>query len=636
MNPTDPVYPFTAVVGQELLKRALLLNAVCPALGGVLIAGERGTAKSTAARALAALLPRLSVVRACPYHCNPAAMWLDCPNCRGEANHEVANIAAPFVELPLGATEDRVAGSLDIERTLREGRPVFHPGLLAAAHRGVLYIDEINLLPDHIADLLLDAAASGFHVVQREGISVRHPARFILVGTMNPEEGELRPQLADRFGLKVNVSALTEPAERAEVVRRRLAYEADPVEFNAAWLGEQRQLAEQLVAARDMFAAVALGNEQLDRIAAVCLDHHVEGLRADLALGRAARALATFAGRTQVVATDLQAAAELVLPHRTRRGRPPRPVPDALPELFENNHDANGHDADGEQNQGEQPACGEERVHTPGAPAPAPKIGLGKAQLAATGDRGRRQALLQSERGRPIGAARDASARDVALGATLRAAAQRGGTNGQLAIRPEHLHRHVREDRRGSLIVFVVDASGSMGARRRMEAVKGVALGLLKDAGRMRDEVAVIAVRGARAECLLLPTRAVAVAEQALTRLPTGGRTPLAHGLTLARELAVHDASRPALLILVSDGKANVPLPGTDGDPWAQTLAACAGVVQANIKAMVIDADEGHVKTGRVPELAAALATECVPLASVSADLVGRAVRDQSPAAASE
>ena len=239
-------YPFAALVGQEPLKTALLLNAVYPGVGGVLIRGEKGTAKSTAARALAALLPPIRVIAGCPFRCDPASPWPECPHCRTAVEREPGEALAPFVDLPLGATEDRVLGTLDFEKALREGRRALQPGLLAGAHRGILYIDEVNLLPDHLVDVLLDAAAMGINTLQREGLSVSHPARFLLIGTMNPEEGDLRPQLLDRFGLVVEVVSPREPAVRAEVVRRRLAFESEPATFVVRWQGDEAALRERI------------------------------------------------------------------------------------------------------------------------------------------------------------------------------------------------------------------------------------------------------------------------------------------------------------------------------------------------------------------------------------------------------
>ncbi|MCW2708992.1 MAG: chlD, partial [Frankiales bacterium] len=309
------MYPFSAVVGLEDLRLALIVNAVSPAVGGVLVRGEKGTAKSTIVRALAALLPDVDVVEGCRFSCAPGDT--DCPDV---ASHGAATTRhARLVELPVGASEDRLVGSLDLERALTTGVSAYEPGLLAAAHRGVLYVDEVNLLHDHLVDLLLDAAALGTSYVEREGVSVQHAARFLLVGTMNPEEGELRPQLLDRFGLTVEVAATRDPAERAEVVRRRLAYEADPAGFAARWAGDDAELAEHIAAARERLPHVVLGDHALREITTVCAAFDVDGLRADLVTAKAAVALAAWAGREQVTTDDVRTAARLALPHRRRR-----------------------------------------------------------------------------------------------------------------------------------------------------------------------------------------------------------------------------------------------------------------------------------------------------------------------------
>ncbi|WP_152918180.1 ATP-binding protein, partial [Ardenticatena maritima] len=314
----QPRYPFTAIVGQDQLKTALLLNAVNPAIGGVLIRGHKGSAKSTAARALAALLPPIRTVVGCAFNCDPDAPCDACPTCR-QPDRQVETRPAPFITLPLGATEDRVVGTLDIQRVLREREHAFQPGMLAAAHRGVLYIDEVNLLADHLVDLLLDAAAMGVNTVQREGFAITHPARFVLIGTMNPEEGDLRPQLLDRFGLMVDVVAPTDPAERAEVVRRRMAFERDPHAFAAAWRAEEDALRARILAARERLPHVHLDDDMLAFIARLCVEFEVEGVRADITLCKTACTLAAFDGRTHVTPDDVRTAAELVLPHRRRR-----------------------------------------------------------------------------------------------------------------------------------------------------------------------------------------------------------------------------------------------------------------------------------------------------------------------------
>src|SRR5947209_1761868 len=344
MATVDNAYPFAGIVGMADLKLALLLNAVSPAIGGVLVRGEKGTAKSTMVRGLAALLPPVSVVPGCPYSCDPAAPG---PSCPAGPHHGPDGEMGPvtLAELPVGATEDRLAGSLDIERVLTAGTTAFQPGLLAAAHRGVLYVDEVNLLHDHLVDLLLDAAALGVNYVEREGISVRHASRFLLVGTMNPEEGELRPQLLDRFGLTVEAAASHDPAERAEVVRRRLAFEAGPVLFSARFADATAALAAQVAEARARLPHVDLPDAVLRQICSVCGAFGVDGMRADLVTARTAIALAAWAGRDVVTGEDVRTAVRLALPHRRRRdpfdapGLDEQALDDALREASSQNPD---------------------------------------------------------------------------------------------------------------------------------------------------------------------------------------------------------------------------------------------------------------------------------------------------------
>jgi Mg-chelatase subunit ChlI len=318
-----PVYPFSAIVGQERLKRALLLNAINPRVGGVLIRGEKGTAKSTAVRSLARLLPHIDVVSDDPYNSSPANTNLMGDECRAryELGEELPVISrpTPLVELPVAASEDRVVGSLDLEHAITEGRRRFEPGLLAQANRGILYVDEVNLLDDHLVDVLLDAAAMGVNTVEREGISVSHPARFILVGTMNPEEGELRPQLLDRFGLVVEISGITDISGRIAVIERRMAYDADPEQFATQWQDEEQRLAQRIVAARALLPAVQIARSDMAAVAALVIDLGVDGHRADLAILETARTHAAWAGHTTLTLDDIRLAAELALPHRMRR-----------------------------------------------------------------------------------------------------------------------------------------------------------------------------------------------------------------------------------------------------------------------------------------------------------------------------
>lgn len=323
-----PVYPFVAIVGQEKMKLALILNIINPTLSGVLIRGEKGTAKSTAVRALADILPEIEVVQDCPFQLAPGEDLEVCRGCpqiecsRKMLHHEpvpVVRRGIRVVELPVGATEDRVVGTMDLEHALKKGEKQIEPGLLAAAHRGILYVDEVNLLDDHVVDVLLDSAAMGVNTIEREGVSFSHPARFTLVGTMNPEEGELRPQLLDRFGLCVQITGITEPEARVAIMERRLAYDEDPEAFCRQWEAESRRLAAQIETARQLYPRVTIAQPLLYEIATYCLDVGVDGHRGDIVMLKAAKALAAFAGRTEVTSEDVDTAAELALPHRVRR-----------------------------------------------------------------------------------------------------------------------------------------------------------------------------------------------------------------------------------------------------------------------------------------------------------------------------
>lgn len=318
-----PIFPFTAITGQDEMKFALLLAVIDPSIGGVLILGERGTGKSTAVRGLARLLPPMRVVVGCRYHCDPGANGALCEECQERAQHgELASesIPVPVVDLPLGATEDRIVGALDLERALSTGEKRFEAGLLAKAHRGFLYIDEVNLLEDHLVDLLLDVAASGENVVEREGLSVRHPARFVIIGTGNPEEGELRPQLLDRFGLSVDVGSPGDVGTRVEIVRRRDAFERDPKAFEERWQPEQDKLRQQLVAARSRLNIIAVPDASLETASALAIAVGADGLRGELTLIRAARALAALTGDDAVNDGHIRRVALAALRHRLRRG----------------------------------------------------------------------------------------------------------------------------------------------------------------------------------------------------------------------------------------------------------------------------------------------------------------------------
>jgi Mg-chelatase subunit ChlI len=328
------IFPFTAIVGQERMKRALVLNAVSPQIGGVLIRGERGTAKSTAARALAALLPDMQVVADCRFSCNPGRPNVWCDDCRArhtEGHLPTAVRQTPFVDLPVSATEDRVVGTLDIEKAIQRGEKHFEPGVLAAANRGVLYVDEVNLLDDHVVDLLLDSAAMGVNVVEREGISFSHPAKFILVGTMNPEEGDLRPQLLDRFAFSVQITGLLDPQQRMQIMERRIAFERDPDQFQAQWEASERRLSHQITRARELVDHVRYTRRDLGSIAGLTASLKVDGHRADLVILRGAQAHAALQGRDYMSDEDILLAAELALPHRIKS----RPFQEASVNMYD-------------------------------------------------------------------------------------------------------------------------------------------------------------------------------------------------------------------------------------------------------------------------------------------------------------
>jgi magnesium chelatase subunit D len=702
--PRRPVFPFTALVGQERMKRALVLNAVNPRIGGVLVRGEKGTAKSTAVRALAGLLPDIAVIAGCRYACDPAEPDTWCDDCQGAYPAPsldgkkaasppalpVAHRRVPLVSLPMGATEDRVVGTLDLERAIQAGERHFEPGLLAAVNRGILYVDEVNLLVDHLVDVLLDAVAMGVNYVEREGVSVQHPAALILVGTMNPEEGDLRPQLLDRFALAVEVEGVRDPDARAEVVRRRVAFEADPRAFGRAWAAAEAAERERIQAARALLPSVRLDDRLLGLIARLCCDFEVDGLRADIVMYKAALTLAAYAGRRRVSEDDVREAAELALLHRRRRQPFDQPeldrerLDDSIRDYLQHQppegaDDAGGADepprggptgngqapdeppADEHESEGDAERPPPERVFAPGRAAPPPMLAATAPRHRQQMSRGRRSRALLDPR-RDVGArghyvrstaARDATWADLALDATLRAAAPHqparrarahtanGAGRPAVLLARDDLHLKVRQAQLRNLILFVVDASGSMAARDRMSAAKGAVLALLLDAYRKRDEVGLVAFRGRGAELLLPPTRSVELAAARLATLPTGGRTPLAEGLALASTtLERHQQRNPGtlpLLVLITDGRANValnagrargavPVGGAGG--LADVGALGARLQRQGATTVVIDSEAGALRLGLARQVAAALGGRYLALGGLSAAGVARAVRE--------
>jgi magnesium chelatase subunit D len=644
MTPKRPFYPFAALVGQERLKQALILNAINPLIGGVLIRGEKGTAKSTAARGLAELLPPIAMVAGCPFHCHPELPELMCDACRKRLEEgEVLprrDRPMPVVDLPLGTTEDRLLGTIDLEKAIKSGEKHFEPGLLAAANRGILYVDEVNLLDDHLVDVLLDAAAMGVNVVEREGISFTHPARFILVGTMNPEEGELRPQLLDRFGLCVEVTGLHNLDARMAVVERRLAFEADPDGFAARWQGEQERIRQAILTARERLPQVRFSPELLRLITAICVDQGVDGHRADIFMLKVAQTLAGFRDRAAVTSEDVREAAALVLPHRLRR-KPfsesemdenrleetfrkhaeemaERPVPPAPPPQ-----------PGGAASEGEEIALIGEVTVAPGATFPVKPLDLPHDRQVKKAPGTRTRAVSDDTTGRYV---RPTLSKprvpDLALDATLRAAApyqavrERG--NLALAICEPDLRYKVREKRIGRHILFVVDASGSMGADARMAETKAAILSLLIDAYQKRERVGLILFRGATAHVALPFTHSVEMAQRYLTHLPTGGKTPLPHALNLAREMLQKEKTRHPrdafLLVLITDGRANLSL-GQGKSPMEEVKELAGHIGALHINALVLDTERFApcLDLGCLPELSRILGGQYHSVASLRA-----------------
>ncbi len=671
----EPRFPFTAIVGQTPMKRALLLNAINPRIGGVLVRGKKGTAKSTAVRSLAALLPQVPVVPGCPYSCQPGSPQEVCQWCQqaGRSGNPSAR-QVRIVDLPVGATEDRLVGSLDIEQAIKSGEKNFEPGLIAAAHRGILYIDEVNLLNDHLVDVLLDAAAMGRNYVEREGISVSHDAEFMLVGTMNPEEGDLRPQLLDRFGLAVEVDGVFEPPERREVVRRRMAFESSPFEFMDGWADAEQAERERLLSSQRLLADVVVPDEILELITDICAEYQVDGLRGDIVMYKTASTIAAYEGRTVVDVEDVREAALMALLHRQRRQpfQQPHLVTEQLDNMledFQNQQrdrepsadDNSGNDDPGDSDSDREPDPPEEQAEDPadsalgdewfeiGDPYAVQNLQVQPPDRRARRSSGRRATTVSgTSAGRYVGArVPEGDASDLALDATLRAAAPHQQSRRQksdadaaaLLIEPWDVREKVRETHTGSLILFVVDASGSMGAQRRMVAVKGAVMSLLLDAYQRRDRVGLIAFRGTGAEVLLPPTGSVEMAQWCLQEMPTGGRTPLARAIYLAMETLeterLKDRDVLLLLVLLSDGRANVTLAGDQSSnvltlpdevrQLGETVAA------AKIPAVVVDTEQDFIKLELAKNIADAMSARYIKLDDLAAQSLADAVRRELP-----
>lgn len=643
------LYPFSAVTGQEELKHALLLNAVNPRIGGVVVRGEKGTAKSTTVRALGELLS-------------------------GQER-------SPVVTLPLNATEDMVAGGIDFQCTMRDGCRVFQPGLLSRADGGILYVDEVNLLDDHIVDIVLDAAASGENRVEREGISFCHPASFVLVGTMNPEEGELRPQLLDRFGLCVEVHAESIPEQRVELMLRRESFDDDREAFIERFREENQRLAQKITAARDLLPAVSMPGHLRGFISELCRENNVAGHRADLCIEQAARANAAYRESRVVELDDITSVAALVLAHRRRDAELPPPPEPPQPDEEERQEERDerpderdeqkaeeaeqGDAAEKPQGRGKEPGDEQpedrqdaappegvedqdsgddaeegsvpEQVFEIAAPFKVRPITSPKDRTMRRGSGKRSRSRVSQKQGRYTKSTMKRRNNDIALDATLRAAApfqrHRDNRSGMAVIlHDQDIREKVREKRLGNLLIFVVDASGSMGARGRMAASKGAVMSLLIDAYQKRDKLALVSFRKNEAVVNLPVTSSVELAGKLLREMPVGGRTPFAAGLVKGYEIArshlMKEPDARPMVIFVTDGKANKSL--GSGKPLDEAFELSRKIaLEERIRFLVVDTEEpGLVNFGLARKIAGMLQAEYFKIDDLQADSLVNIVKN--------
>ncbi len=645
----------------------MILNAINPRIGGVLIRGDKGTAKSTAVRALADLLENIKVVEDCPFNCDPENPDEMCDLCfKNSQANRITEIErkTPVIDLPLGATEDRVVGSLNVERAIKEGIKALEPGILAAANRGILYIDEVNLLDDHVADVLLDSAAMGVNIVEREGVSVAHPSKFILVGTMNPEEGEIRPQLLDRFGLQVSVVGIEDVDQRMQIAKMADAFDADPDGFTQKCCDGQEELKEKISMARKILRSVGMSDDLLRSIATTCIDLGVKTHRAEIVISRTAKTIAAFDGRTEVNQEDVKKAMELALAHRMRSRpfEPPTLNKDRLDKSLEKqqheqqqqkksqqeqqpkkppqqkkqdpspeNQQPEKPDEQQDQNQS-QAASPPEQIFKIGSPIDVRKINMPRKRdkILRRKTSGRRiSTLALRNRGRYLRQKMPQDGKDIAIDATIRAAAPyqkaRRGPNA-IRVKGEDIREKERVAKTSAMLLFVVDASGSMGAMQRMESAKGAVLSLLMDSYQKRDKIGMVAFKGKDAEIILPPCSSVDLAQRCLQELPTGGKTPLSAGLSRGLQLLQgevrKDAETKLMMVLVSDGRANVGMGGKIREELMEISERTKqlGVHTIIIDTEVVDSSFMDMRLGYCREIAHTIGGRYYPISSLSSD----------------